>query len=341
MAKKSRIVTFGEIMLRLTPPDYNTIENTRNFIANYGGGESNVSVSLARFGHESAFITRLPNNQLGDGAIKHLRSHNVDTKYIDRGGTNMGIYFLEPGFGGRTSKVLYNRKYAAITSIYSDKFDFDKIFKNVDWFHFSGITLALGEKVRAVLFDMLDACKRHNVFVSFDCNYRKTLWTIEEAKQEYQKVGPYIDLFFANSFDAENLFEIKRDLTLTEEEQDLKLVRDLLKKYKLDYIFNTKRIVHTATDNELMACCITKDDVIKVDYVRFNIYDRIGGGDAFAAGVIHGLLKTDKKDLNYALKFGLASSILKHTLWGDTLLLSEEDVTNYMNLNFKSSPVLR
>lgn len=339
--KKTKIVTFGEIMLRLTPPDYNTIEGASSFLANYGGVEANVSVSLARFGHEAYFVSRLPNNQLGNGAMKYLRSHSVNTDYIDLGGTNIGIYFLEPGFAGRPSKVLYNRKYAAITSIQSEKFDFDEIFKDASWFHFSGITLALGDKVRSVLFDMLKAAKRHNVYVSFDCNYRKTLWSVEEASKVYQTVGSYINLFFANGFDAENLFGIKRDLTLSTLEQEKQLIKDLLVKYNADKVFGTKRVVHSASDNELEAYCHTLNEIYTTKQVRFNIYDRIGAGDAFAAGVIHGLLKTKLKDIDFSLNFGLSASILKHTLWGDSFNLGEEDVLNYMKTNFTGSSVIR
>jgi len=331
MPVKNRIITFGEIMLRLTPPEYNTIEGARSFLANYGGGEANVAVSLSRMGHNAYFVSRLPKNQLGDGAIKHLRGYNVNTDYVDRGGTNIGIYFLEPGFGGRPSKVLYNRKYAAITSIYSQKFDFDEMFAKAKWFHFSGITLALAENVRNALFDMLEAAKRNGVTISFDCNYRSTLWSLEEAAPFYQKIAPYIDLLFASGFDAQNLFGIKRNENLPLEQQEEQLLKDLLKFCGASKIFGTKREVFTATDNALSAYCIQENQTFYAQPIRFNIYDRIGAGDAFAAGVIHGLLKHKKEDLGFALNFGLSASILKHTIWGDAFNLSETDVLNYMN----------
>ncbi len=332
MSKKNRIITFGEIMLRLTPPEYNTIEGARSFLANYGGGEANVAVSLSKFGHNAYFLSRLPKNQLGDGAIKHLRGYGVNTDYVDRGGTNIGIYFLEPGFGGRPSKVLYNRKYSAITSVYSEKFDYDEIFSKAKWFHFSGITLALGENVRSVLFDALEAAKKHNVYVSFDCNFRSKLWeNTEEAAPYFQKVAPYVDLFFASPFDAEKLFGIKRNQELPESEQEEQLLQDLLKTYNGDKVFGTKREIFSATDNALSAYCYQANKAYYAAPIRFNIYDRIGGGDAFAAGVIHGLLKTNMKDLFYALNFGLSASVLKHTIWGDALNLEEEDILNFMN----------
>lgn len=327
---KEKIITFGEIMLRLTPPEYHTIENANSFTANYGGGEANVAVSLSRFGHNTYFISRLPNNQLGDSAIKHLRGNGVNTDYVDRGGTNIGIYFLEPGFAGRSSKVLYNRKYAAITSIYSEKFDFDKIFKNATWFHVSGITLALGEKVRKVLLDILQYCKKYNVFVSFDCNYRETLWSVEEAKESYREILPYIDLLFASVFDATVLFGVDYNDKLEGIELQKNVFTNLLEENpKLKYIFGTKRKIYSQTDNELAAYCYARETNYYTEPIRFNIYDRIGGGDAFAAGVIHGLIKT-KGDLDFTLNFGLCASVLKHTIWGDAFTLSEEDVLQFM-----------
>ena len=205
---KKNIVAFGEIMLRLTPPDYTTISQAKNFIANYGGGEANVLVSLSHLGHKTEFLTKLPQNQLGDSAINHLKEHGVKTDNVVRGSTNLGMYFVETGFGGRPSKVLYNRKHSAITRIECDEVDFDEIFKNAYWFHLSGITLALGEKVRKVAFKCLEYCKKYNVMVSFDFNYRSKLWTIEDARPHYKKVMPYVDVLFANHFDLNTILEI-------------------------------------------------------------------------------------------------------------------------------------
>ena len=158
---KDKIVAFGEIMLRLTPPDYTTISQAKSFIANYGGGEANVLVSLSHFGHRAEFLTKLPDNQLGDSAIQHLQAHNVETDNIVRGSSNLGMYVVETGFGGRPSKVLYNRKHSAITRIGVNEIKYDKVFKNAKWFHLSGISLALGPKVREVALKCLEACKKH------------------------------------------------------------------------------------------------------------------------------------------------------------------------------------
>ena len=334
MEKKEKIVAFGEIMLRLTPPDYTTIAQARSYIANYGGCEANVLVSLSHLGHKSEFITKLPNNQLGDSAEKHLLALGVDTSHIAKGSSNLGMYFVETGFGGRPSKVIYNRKHSAITRINEKEINFDEIFKDAKWFHLSGISLALGEKVRKVAFKCLEYAKKYNVIVSFDFNYRKKLWTIEEARPYYKQVIPYVNVLFANHFDIGEILQVK----LEETPYDLTslkvaLSRKLINSSNIEYVFGTERIVHTATDNSLSSYCICKDGSYKHEGpIRFNIYDRIGGGDAFDSGVIHGLIK-DFKNPTYALKFGLATSILKHTLYGDVSTLSKEEIEEFIETN--------
>ena len=332
MKTKNKIVAFGEIMLRLTPPDYTTIAQARNFVANYGGGEANVLVSLSHLGHNTSFLTKLPDNQLGDSAIKHLKSHGVNTDSIVRGSSNIGMYFVETGFGGRPSKVIYNRKYSSVTTIEPEEVDFDEVFKDATWFHLSGITLALGNHVRTLAFECLEYCKKYNVRVSFDFNYRSKLWnSIEEARPYFKRVIPYVSVLFANHFDIEQILEVSLD----QEIQDITakkhaLSHKLLKQTDIEYIFGTDRIVHTATDNSLSSYCVAKDGSFKSeDPIRFSIYDRIGGGDAFASGVIHGLIK-DYNDTAYALKFGLATSILEHTLYGDVSTLSESEVEYFI-----------
>ena len=332
--KKEKIVAFGEIMLRLTPPDYTTISQARNFIANYGGGEANVLVSLSHLGHECEFLTKLPSNQLGDSAIKHLKSHGVNTDHVVRGSSNIGMYFIETGFGGRPSKVIYNRKHSSVTRINEKELDYDEIFKDATWFHLSGISLALGHNVRTVALKCLQYCKKYNVTVSFDFNYRSKLWTIEEARPHFKKIIPYIDVIFANHFDIHDILEIDLDEEVHDLiERKIALSRKLISQSKIKYVFGTERIVHTATDNSLSSYCICKDGSFQsVGPIRFSIYDRIGGGDAFASGVIHGLIKNFNNP-RYALKFGLATSILKHTLYGDVSTLSSEEVEEYLNTN--------
>lgn len=338
MKKQEKIVAFGEIMLRLTPPDYTTISQARNFVANYGGGEANVLVSLSHLGHETEFLTKLPDNQLGDSAVKHLKGHGVATDHVVRGSSNIGMYFVETGFGGRPSKVLYNRKHSAITRIEESEVDFDEIFKDATWFHLSGITLALGDSVRKVAFECLKYCEKYGVTVSFDFNYRSKLWTIEEARPHFKKVIPYVDVLFANHFDLNTILEIPLDdESVDTKTKKIELSKKLIAQSKVKYVFGTERVVHNATDNSLSSFCICRNGEYKSEEpIRFSIYDRIGGGDAFASGVVHGLIKNFDAP-EYALKFGLATSILAHTLYGDVSTLSEKEVQEFIDTSGNAS----
>jgi len=336
---EEKILTFGEIMLRLSTPDYSTINQTQSFLVNYGGGEANVAVALAHMGHKTYFMSKLPPNQLGDGAITHLRSHGVNTDYVVRGSTTIGIYFLETGFGGRPSKVIYNRKHSAITRISEDEFNWDEIFGDATWFHLSGITLALGERVRKVALRAVKEAKKHKVPVSFDFNYRSKLWTVEEARPVYKEFMNYANIVFASFYDANTILEIPldsgfEDKSLSEKRRDV--FPKMIKKYNLQYIFGTDRVVYTATDNSLAGYYFKLiDNELSwelTEPIRFNIYDRIGGGDAFASGVIHGLLK-DYNNPAYAVRYGLNTSVLKHTIYGDASTMSCEDIETFMAAN--------
>ncbi len=326
-------------MLRLSTPDYSTIDQTHSFVVNYGGGEANVAVALSHMGHKTYFMSKLPPNQLGDGAITHLKANGVNTDYVVRGSSTIGIYFLETGFGGRPSKVIYNRKHSAITRIQEDEFNWDEIFGNATWFHLSGITLALGERVRKVALRAVKEARKHNVLVSFDFNYRSKLWTVEEAKPVFKQFMNYVDVVFASFYDANTILEIPLDddftgTTLSEKRRNV--FPKMIKKYNLKYIFGTDRVVYSATENSLAGYYFKLiDNELSwelTEPIRFNIYDRIGGGDAFASGVIHGLLK-NFNDPAYAVRYGLNTSVLKHTIYGDASTFSCEDIENFMAAN--------
>lgn len=343
---KEKIITFGEIMLRLTPPNYNTIDQTQTFVANYGGGEANVAVSLSHFGHNTYFMSKLPPNQLGDSAIQHLRGHGVNTQYVVRGSSILGIYFLETGYGGRPSKVIYNRKHSAITRIQAYEFDFDEIFHDATWFHLSGISLALGPRVRAVALEALKYCKKYGVKVSFDFNYRAKLWTIEEAIPCYKEVMEYVDIVFSSFYDCNTILQIPVDEDIASKPENKEAIekntftremrenvfRKMIKQYNVKYVFGTDRTIYSATENSLAGYLVSADKQSYTDPIRFMIFDRIGGGDAFASGVIHGLLN-DYENPEYALKFGLSTSVLKHTVYGDVAIFKEQDVLEYMKTN--------
>jgi len=326
--KQEKIITFGEIMLRLTPPNYQIIEDANHYDATFGGTEANVAISLSQFGHKTYFASKLPNNQLGEAAIKYLNANRVDTSFIKKDGSNLGIYFLEVGFGVRPSKVLYNRKNSSITTIDINDINIDQLLDHASWFHFSGISLALHDNVRNFIYELLKKCREKDIFVSFDSNFRHALWSIDEAKVVYQKIAPFIDLFFANPFDAKHLFGI-------DGEEGLEILENLLSKTNAKYVFGYQREVFSADENALTGYLVLKHKTIMTEPIRFHIFDRIGGGDAFAAGVIHGILKSNFKDLKFALQFGLCASVLKHTLGGDAFKLDEADVLNVMNRNSK------
>lgn len=334
-----KIITLGEIMLRLSTPDYSTINQTHSFMVNYGGGEANVAVALSHMGHKTYFISKLPPNQLGDGAITHLLSHGVNTDFVARGSSTIGIYFLETGFGGRPSKVIYNRKHSAITRIQEEEFDWKAIFEGATWFHLSGITLALGDRVRKFALRACKEAKNYGVPVSFDFNYRSKLWSIEEARPVYKRFMSYVNVVFASFYDANTILQIPLDsdftgTTLSEKRRNV--FPKMIEKYNLRYIFGTDRVVYSATENSLAGYYFElKDQELSchlTEPIRFNIYDRIGGGDAFASGVIHGLLK-DFSNPNYAVHYGLNTSVLKHTIYGDASVLSCEDIENFMAAN--------
>lgn len=325
-----KVVSLGEIMLRLTPPNYTRIEQAQEFKANYGGCEANVLVSLSHLGHKCQFISKLPNNQLGDGAIEHLQRHGIDCSCIDRGSSTLGSYFLESGFGGRPGRVIYNRKHSSFTRIESDAFDYDKIFSNASWFHFSGITLALGQRPVNVVLRCLEACNRFNVPVSFDFNYRSTLLSLEEARIIYPLVMNYVNVIFASPFDFREILCIGKDLS------DEELLQLAIKKYSLDYIFTKSRKIYSSNEQSMKATVYLNDgSTISSDEQRFQIFDRIGAGDAFASGVIHALL-TKKNDPKFAVDFGLCNSILKQTIFGDVATFSEEEILEFMKSQGKS-----
>jgi 2-dehydro-3-deoxygluconokinase len=261
--------------------------------------------------------------------------NGVHTDYIVRGSTTLGIYFLESGFGGRPSKVIYNRKHSAITRIELEEFDFDEMFDGATWFHVSGISLALNERVAKFAVACAKYCHEHNIKVSFDFNYRAKLWTVDEARPWYKEIMNYVDVCFASFYDCNTILEIPLDKGLENvsmHEKRLNVFPKAIEKYHLTYFFGTDRVVYSATENSLAGYYYSKNEHYLSSPIRFMIYDRIGGGDAFASGVIHGLL-LNFDDPKYACTYGLNTSVLKHTIYGDSCLLSCDDIEQFMKTN--------
>ena len=324
-----KIVTLGEIMLRLSTPGFERFVQSDSFDVVYGGGEANVAVSLANYGHDAYFVSKLPKNEIGQAAVNALRRYGVHTDYIVRGGDRVGIYYLESGASMRPSKVIYDRAHSSIAEADASDFDFDEIFKDADWFHFSGITPALSEKAAVMTEEALRAAKRHNVTVSVDLNYRKKLWTPERAKEVMSNLMQYVDVCIGNEEDAEKVLGFKPGKTdVTSGDLELAGYKDIfeqmMKKFGFKYVISSLRESYSASDNGWSACAYDGKEFYHSRKYDIRIVDRVGGGDSFAAGVIHGLL--EGKDFKDALEFGVAASALKHTVLGDFNMVTKDEV---------------
>lgn len=329
----AKVVTMGEIMLRLSTPGYERFVQSDNFDVCYGGGEANVAVSLANYGHESYFVTKLPTHEIGESAVNALRQFGVHTDYIARGGERVGIYFLETGASMRPSKVIYDRAHSSISEAVVEDFDFDKVFEGATWFHWTGITPALGKKSQEVLKAALIAAKKHGVTVSVDLNYRKKLWTPDEAKACMSELMQYVDVCIGNEEDAEKCLGFKAGSDVTSGKLELggyeEVFRKMKEAYGFKYIATSLRESFSASDNGWSALAFDGNEFYRSRRYEVRIVDRVGGGDSFSGGFIHGLLKYG--DYKKALEFAVAASALKHTILGDFNHVSEKEVETLMN----------
>lgn len=327
-----KVLTFGEIMLRLSTPGYYRFVQSQSFDVTYGGGEANVAVSLANYGLESYFLSKLPKHEIGQSAINHLRRYGVKTDYIVRGGERVGIYFLETGYSQRASKVIYDRTGSAVSTMKKDEVDWENVFKGIDWFHWTGITPALGKPAQECLKAACEAARRNGAKISCDLNFRKKMWTEEDAQKVMNPLMEYVDVCIANEEDAEKSLGIKPENTdvssaKLDEAGYFKLAEKLKNKYSFSVVAITLRESFSASRNGWSALLI--DDADCKSAYRSRIYDillvdRVGGGDAFASGLIFSLLmKSNSRD---ALEFAVAASCLKQTIPGDLNLVSLDEV---------------
>ena len=319
----AKIVTMGEIMLRLSTPNNEKIIQADEFDVNYVGGEANSAVSLANYGHEVEFVTKVPDNPVGAAAVAAVRKYGVGTKHIKRGGERLGAYYLEIGSAMRPSSVIYDRKHSSISEADVSEFDFDDIFEGVDWFHFTGITPAISDKAAELTEAALKAAKRHGVKVSCDLNFRKKLWSAEKAQKVMTGFMQYVDVCIGNEEDAEKVLGFKPGNTdVTNGELELagykSIFEQMVARFNFEYVISSLRVSHSASDNGWSACIYSRDAkefYHSREYRITPIVDRVGGGDSFAGGVICGLV--DGKDFKSALEFAVAASALKHTIPGD------------------------
>jgi len=315
-----KVVTLGEIMLRLSTPDYKRFVQSDSFDVTYGGGEANVAAAICNYGENGTFVSKVPNNPIGQSAINHLRRYGVDTQYIARGGQRLGIYFLETGASMRASQVVYDRSGASIAEVEISEFDFDKILAGADWFHTTGITPALSDKAAALAEAALKTAKSKGITTSIDLNYRKKLWTKEKAREIMTKLCKYVDVCIGNEEDAETTLGFKSAGTdITKGELNIAGYKDVFKqmkdKFGFKYIASTLRESHSASDNGWSALVYDGKEFYHTKQYEVRIIDRVGSGDSFASGFIYGLVTGMK--MNDAAEFGVAASALKHTIPGD------------------------
>jgi 2-dehydro-3-deoxygluconokinase len=331
-----KIVTLGEIMLRLSPEGNGRFVQADCFRIIPGGGEANVAVSLANYGHQSCFVSKLPEHEIGQIAVNALRRYGVDTQYIVRGGARVGLYYAETGASMRPSKVIYDRAHAAIAECDPQEFDFDEIMDGAQWFHWSGITPALSNQAALLTRLACEAAHRHHVTVSCDLNYRKKLWTSEKAISVMSPLMQYVDVCVGNEEDAQLCLGFRPDADVEGGKTDAdgyhRIFEQMIRQFGFQYVVSTLRESYSATCNGWKALIFNSKEFYESKRYEINpIIDRVGGGDAFSAGLIHGLLT--KKTQGEALEFAVAASALKHTIGGDFNLVSEDEVESLVKGN--------
>jgi 2-dehydro-3-deoxygluconokinase len=326
-----RVITFGEIMLRLSPPGFERFLQTPQFVATFGGGEANVAVSLAHFGCDSTYVTALPKNPIGDAAVRALRAEGVRTERIVRSGARMGVYFTEAGASQRASTVLYDRAHSAISEMPPDAVDWDDLFTGADWFHVTGITPALGANGAEATRRAIAAAGRAGAKVSVDLNYRKKLWTEAQAREIMRPMMRGVDLVIANEEDLQSVLGVHvPDTDVTSGQLNLDGFRTAAEEVTHDFgaslVAITLRESLSASDNGWSAVLWDAQAGTMVQSQRYDVrlVDRIGGGDSFAAGLIYGLL-SDRQPAD-ALRFAVGASALKQTIPGDFNRVTVDEV---------------
>jgi 2-dehydro-3-deoxygluconokinase len=315
-----KVVSLGEIMMRLSTPDFKRFVQADSFDVTYGGGEANVAAALCNYGLQGIFVSKVPENAIGQAAINQLRRYGVHTQYIARGGDRLGIYFLETGASMRASQVIYDRADAAIAQADIADFDFDQIFDGASWFHTTGITPALSDKAAALTEFALKAAKAKGITTSIDLNYRKKLWSKEKAREVMTRLCQYVDVCIGNEEDADTTLGFKaKDSDVTKGEINLEGFKDVFhqmkEKFGFKLIASSLRKSHSASDNGWSALVYDGNEFYHTKAYNVRIIDRVGSGDSFASGLIYGLVTG--MNMADAAEFGVAASALKHTIPGD------------------------
>ena len=316
----SKVVCFGEIMLRLAPNGYYRFFQNDQMQATFGGGEANVAVSLANYGQDVSYVTKLPTHAIGQAAVNSLRAFGVDTSDIVRGGERVGIYYLEKGASQRGSVCIYDRAHSSIQTADRADFDWDKIFDGADWFHFTGITPALGENLVEICLDACKAAKAKGITISCDLNYRGKLWTRQQAREAMTKLCDYVDVCISNEEDAKDVFGIEAENTdiyggKLDKDGYKSVAKQLMDRFGFEKVAITLRTSISASDNNWAGMLYDGKDYCFSKEYKLHIVDRVGGGDSFGGGLIYALRQG--KDTQQAIEFAVAASALKHSIEGD------------------------
>ncbi|MBR4150159.1 MAG: sugar kinase [Firmicutes bacterium] len=326
-----KVVTFGETMLRLNPVGYLRFVQAPEMECTYAGAEANVCVSICNYGYEAAFVSKVPAHEIGQCAINELRRYGVDTQFVARGGERLGIYFAEKGASQRASKVIYDRAHSSFATSKAEDYDWDKIFEGADWFHFTGITPAVGGDLPEICLEACKKAKEKGLTISCDLNYRKKLWTREQARETMSKLITYVDVCIANEEDAKDVFGIEAEGTDIDsgklnKEGYISVARQISEKFGCKKVGITLRESYSATDNGWGGMLYTDGQAYFSPSYKVHIVDRVGGGDSFGSGLIYACLSgmAPQDAINYAA----AASCLKHSIEHDFNLMSKDEVMN-------------
>ena len=329
-----KVVTFGEILLRFSAMAGERLFQTDRIHTHFGGAEANVSISLSQFGHDAYFVSKVPENALGKAAEHHLKASGVHTDFLIKGGNRLGTYYVENGIGPRSAQVTYDRKYSSVSQIEAEEIDFEQVFRGASLFHVSGITAALSPKMKEIVLNSLVKAKEYGVQTSFDFNYRAKLWSQKEAAETIQSYLPYVDICSCAELDALYLLGIEQA------EQSMKGAEKLTYYYErlqqmypnIQSLYSTFREVYSASKNNLQGNYYTSGRMYQSKVYEIDpIVDRVGGGDAFSAGILHGILEEWKPE--EIISFATAAAVLKHTIYGDCNSFTAEEIKQFESSN--------
>lgn len=327
-----KVVTLGEIMLRFSTASGERLAQADELTVNYGGAEANVAVSLSHFGFDTYFVSKVPENHLGTAVERHLRSNGVNTDFLLKGGERLGTYYLETGIGERSPQVIYDRKYSSFSQMEAGEISLEEVLKDASLLHVSGITLALSSELRELVLSVLKKAKEYGVKTSFDFNYRAKLWSQYEAGQAILTLLPYIDICSFGKLDAIHLLGMASTSQPLSQTEELKyFYKKFSQEYpNIQYISSTFRSVKSASSNDLQGNLFANGELYQSKVHQIEpIVDRVGGGDAFAAGILTGILEGWEPE--QTISFATAASALKHTVHGDCNLFSKDEVAGFIN----------